>query len=76
MPTVITLIEGQDIIQPDGSIAKRVVLLASDTPSSLSMTGADVPGLNNDDVIAAGSVIIAPSKNYIAFEDGTFTEKG
>lgn len=72
----ITLIDGQTVIKPDGSKVQRVVLLADDTPSSLEMTGADVPGLNDDDVIAAGSVLIAPSKNYIAFEDGTFTEKG
>ena len=69
------LISGENVTQPDGSITKRCVLLSDDTPGSLSVTGADVPGLNADDVIAAGSVIIAPSANYIAFEDGTFTAK-
>ena len=69
------LISGEDIINADGSITKRCVLLSDDTPSSLDVSGADVPGLNDDDVIAAGSVIIAPSANYIAFEDGTFTQK-
>lgn len=72
----ITLISGEDVIKPNGSITKRVVLLADETPSSLSMTGADVPGLNAADVIAAGSVLIAPAANYIAFEDGEFTLKG
>jgi hypothetical protein len=70
----ITLIHDDLVLAADGE-KHRVVLLASDTPSSLSVTGADVPGLNDDDVIAAGSVIIAPSANYIAFEDGTFTAK-
>ncbi len=72
----ITLIDGQNVIRPDGSVAKRVVLLSSETPASLSMTGADVPGMNAGDVIAAGSVLITPNANYIAFEDGTFAEKG
>ena len=72
----ITLIDGQNVIRPDSTEAKRVVLLSDDTPASLTMTGADVPGLNNDDVIATGSVLITPTANYIAFADGVFTEKG
>ena len=71
----ITILSGSDVTRPDGSLAKRVVLLADDTPASLSLTGADVPGLNAGDVIAAGSVLIAPSANYVAFTDGTFTQK-
>lgn len=71
----ITLIDGQNVIRPDGTEAKRVVLLSDDTPASLTITGADVPGLNNDDVIATGSVLITPTANYIAFTDGEFTEK-
>lgn len=67
---------GENVIQTDGTVAKRVVLLSSETPASLEITGADVEGLNDDDVIAAGSVLITPSKNYIAFEDGVFTQKG
>lgn len=51
------------------------IILADDTPASLEISGADVDGLNDDDVIAAGSVLITPDKNYIAFEDGVFTEK-
>ncbi len=72
---MITLIETDNIRRGDGTEAKRVVLLSDETPASLTITGADVPGLNNDDVIAAGSVLITPSANYIAFEDGAFTEK-
>lgn len=51
------------------------VILSASAPSSLTLTGADVDGLGDDDIIAAGSVIITPSANYIAFEDGVFTEK-
>lgn len=52
-----------------------VLVVSSTTPSSLTITGADVDGLKDDYVLAAGSVIVTPSKNYIAFEDGVFTEK-
>ena len=53
-----------------------VLVVSSTTPASLNITGADVDGLKDDYVLAAGSVLVTPSKNYIAFEDGTFTEKG
>ena len=54
----------------------RVTVLADEAPASLNITGADVDGLPDDYVLAAGSVLVTPSKNYIAFEDGVFTEKG
>lgn len=73
--TEFILIDGENVTKPNGTETKRVVLVYNGTPSSLSITGADVPALNDDDVIAAGSVLFTPSKNYIAFEDGTFTEK-
>jgi hypothetical protein len=73
---MISLIEANNVIRPDGTEAKRVVLLSDSAPASLTVTGADVPGLNNDDVIATGSVLITPAANYIAFADGVFTEKG
>lgn len=53
-----------------------VLVVSSTTPSSLNITGADVDGLKDDYVLAAGSVLVTPSKNYIAFADGVFTEKG
>ena len=53
-----------------------VLVVSSTTPASLTITGADVDGLKDDYVLAAGSVIVTPNKNYIAFADGTFTEKG
>lgn len=56
--------------------SKGIVLtVSSTTPASLTITGAAVDGLPNDYVLAAGSVIVTPEKNYIAFEDGVFTEK-
>lgn len=53
-----------------------VLVVSSTTPASLTITGSDVEGLKDDYVLAAGSVIVTPNKNYIAFVDGTFTEKG
>lgn len=47
-----------------------VLVVSAEEPASLSITGADVDGLMDDYVLAAGSVIVTPSKNYIAFEDG------
>lgn len=58
-----------------GSII-RAVILADETPASLTIDGSDVDGLSDDDILAPGSIIISPSKNYIAFEEGVFTEKG
>lgn len=73
---IVTLITDERVINPDGSDAHRVVLLSDqDIDTSGTMTGANVPGLKTDDVIAAGSVLITPGANYIAFEDGVFTEK-
>ena len=74
---IITLLEDERVLNPDGSDAHRVVLLSDDDAGdSVELTGANVPGLNSDDVIAAGSVLITPEANYIAFTDGTFTKKG
>ena len=71
----LSLIRAEVVARPNGTVVKRVLLLADDTPASLTITGADVPGMEADDVIASGSVLIAPSANYIAFEDGVFQEK-
>lgn len=73
---MLNFISGENIIKPDGTIVKRVLLLSDETPESLEITGADVDLLNDDDVIAIGSVLITPEANYIAFEDGVFTQKG
>lgn len=63
-------------IAQNGVTTKRCVLLSSTAPSSLTITGSDVEEMKDTDIIAMGSVLITPNKNYIAFEDGQFTEKG
>ena len=71
----INLIDCENVIRPDGTVTKRTVLLSDTAPVSLTLTGADVEGLNEGDVIARGSVLITPEANYIAFADGVFTKK-
>lgn len=51
------------------------VILSEDTPASLEISGADVQGLPDDYVLAAGSMLMTPDADYIAFEDGVFTQK-
>lgn len=55
---------------------KGVVRIGSSTtPESLTdQTGADVTGLPDNYVLAAGSTIECPTGVYVAFEDGSFTE--
>lgn len=54
-----------------------VALIVSETePSASTVTGADVDGMNDDDRLAAGSVILTPSSNWVAFSDGEFSAKG
>ena len=51
-------------------------ILTSDTePVSLDISGADVDDLADTIGIAAGSILLTPDSNYIAFEDGVFTLK-
>lgn len=62
-----------DVLEPE----KGIVLMVSPTePANLTITGADVEGLTDDYILAAGSVLVTPGANYIAFEDGVFTAKG
>ena len=50
--------------------------IMSDTePATLTITGADVIGMEDGDTIAVGSQIISPTGNYLAFEDGVFKPK-
>lgn len=68
---MIKLISIERALTPD----KVVALLASeDTPESFNITGADVDGLQDDDVVARGSLLITTKTKYFAFDDGTFTE--
>lgn len=63
-------------LEPITATRGKAVILSDGTPASLNITGADVDGLANDYVLAQGSILITPSANYIAFEDGVFAEKG
>lgn len=60
----------------DGHKWWRVVLTATEAPDSLQLTGADVAGMDDNIRFESGSVLLTPSANYIAFEDGVFTQKG
>ena len=60
----------------DGHKWWRVVLTATEAPDSLQLTGADVDGMDDNIRFESGSVLLTPSSNYIAFEDGVFTQKG
>ena len=74
---MITYVRGSGTFWIDENGTKKVVgtLVSTTTPASLEISGADVDGLEDDLVLAAGSVLIASAKNYIALEDGVFTEK-
>ena len=50
------------------------VILHTDVLTNFQLTGADVEGMEDDDLIAAGSIICTPTANYIAYEDGTFAQ--
>ena len=63
-------IYSKHVYYADGSEYVRSVILADDTPASLTIDGSDVEGVNDDSIFAAGSVIIAPAANYVCCEDG------
>lgn len=64
-------------VGPGETGGRFLTLIVSETdPSTLTITGADVEGMNDTDILAAGSVILTPAKTYVAFSDGTFTERG
>lgn len=55
----------------------RAVIVASEAPADLTdVTGADVDGLDDNDVLAIGSTIITPAAEYIATADGSFEQMG
>lgn len=56
----------------DGNKWWRVILTADAEPDSLELTGADVSDLASNVRFAAGSVLLTPSANYVAYVDGTF----
>ena len=56
----------------DGNKWWRVILTADAEPDTLELTGADVSDLASNVRFAAGSVLLTPSANYVAYVDGTF----
>ena len=60
----------------DGNKWWRVILTADAEPDSLELTGADVSDLASNVRFAAGSVLLTPSANYVAYVDGTFGGSG
>ena len=61
-----------------GEEMARCILVAEQEPeeSTLEITGADVDELNDNAIIARGSVLLTPTANYIALTDGVLTKKG
>ena len=63
----------------DGTQKVIGTLLSSEeleAEAPFSLTGADVAGLDDDTILGAGCALITPLKNYLAFQDGVFNEKG
>lgn len=54
----------------------KVLLAGDDEIENPVVTGADVDGMNDDDRLAVGSVIISPVGMYVAYEDEVFTLRG
>lgn len=64
-----------EILKPLTAKKGVCIIITEKTPERLAVTGADVPGVADDYVFAAGSVIVAPDADYIAFRDGVFERK-
>ena len=62
----LTLDEVKQICSVEGDGVVKALILADDTPSSLTIDGSDVEGLEYEQ-LAAGSMIITPDDDYIAF---------
>ena len=72
---MITMVSAKKVHREAAGDWYLAVMTATEEPSSGTITGADVEGANDDDRFAAGSVIIMPDGNWIAFEDGEFSAK-
>lgn len=72
---MLTLVNGQP--QTPGESGERwlVVLASNNTPASLVIDGSDIRGMQDNATIAAGSIMLAPGKTYVAYEDGVFQER-
>lgn len=74
---MISVVRGSEQRWRKGGVSwVKAIFLSIDTPASLEISGGDVEGLSEGEVISIGSVLITPTANYIAFEDGVFTQKG
>lgn len=62
-------------LEPNTPKSGKAIILSEDTPQSLEIDGSDVDGVPDDYVFEAGSILVTPSANYIAFDDGEFTQK-
>lgn len=63
-------------LKEEGGTVYLATLVHPSAPDSLTITGADVEGMEDDDDLGIGSVLITPTKNYIVFDQvNTFIEK-
>lgn len=72
---MITMVSATKKERKTGGDWYLAVMTSTEDPSKSNITGADVEGASNDDKFVAGSVIICPSANWVAFEDGEFSAK-
>lgn len=57
---------------------KMVVIVSPDEPTedTFQVNAADVEGLEPDDIIMVGSVIVTPGGSCVAFNENEFTVRG
>lgn len=51
------------------------LIIGDEEITQAKVTGSDVIGMNDDDKLAAGSVICTPGTNFVAYRDETFTQR-
>lgn len=73
---MIKVIDGVLLNRTDAGDRWQVSLVSESVPASLSITGADVDEMDDTAIIAVGSVLVTPDTDFVAFEDGVFTQKG
>ena len=72
---MITMVSAKKVYREGPHDWYLAVMTATEEPSKSDITGADVEGAADDDRFVAGSAIITPASNWIAFEDGEFSAK-
>ena len=73
---MIHITDGKILNKTEDGDRWQAVLVSDEEPENLELSGVDVEEMNNSDILAVGSVLVTPSKDYIAMEDGVFTQKG